>query len=553
MPQNILGIDIGSYSIKVAQIRRTFKSFELVKFYERQIQFNEILTPEESTQAALTGIIEDNALTWDQVIVGLPGQFVSSRLITLPFENKKKIDQTIEFELENYIPYELADVVVDYHIVHLAKDSSKVLVMYAPKGSFVKYLTLLENAGIDPRIVCVEGVALVNLVNLGMVPPEGVYAMVDIGHRKTTVTICKGKNLVYTRMIMVGGYHFTNSISAKAGVPFDEAEKLKIEMGQVNVEESGMIDDLSKQIFSGIKTAADDLVLHLRQTFFAYQDEEGEAVSGIYLSGGTSRLPGLDRFLSIKLKQNVAFLDCLEFHFSRLTSSDVHLQLIPQALALALRGVAPAGLPEINFRRGEFAYKGDVKEVGSGIRRLAAALAVLIILPVSYFGIRYVSLSNKLSEINKDVANLVLQVIPDINQKKIATASAALSAVKARGNEVEDRLAKLSSVLSSSSLEVLKDASAAFPERNDVQVNIEDFNYQGGRIKMSGRTTSFEAVDKIKAALERSGKFKNVATANVRKGVKEEIKFDITMDSSKSLEAKPVEGKPSGKSKEARE
>ncbi len=530
MPQTILGIDIGSYSIKIAQIQRSFKSFELVKFFERQIKYSELLTPEEATTAALIGIIEDNALTWDQAIVGLPGQFVSSRLISLPFGNKKKIDQTVEFELENYIPFELNDVTVDYHIVKLTKELSKILVMYAPKGQMVKYLTILENAGIDPKIVCVEGVELVNLVNLGMVPPEGVFALMDVGHRKTTVTICKGKSLEYTRTIMVGGWHITDAIAKKVGVPFEEAEKLKIEMGQVSVEDIENLDDLSKNVFSAIKGVLDELALHLRQTFFSYQDDEGSPVSGIYLSGGTSRLPGLDRFLSIKLKQNVAFLDCLEFHFSRLSASEVHLQLIPQALALGLRAVAPAGLPDINFRRGEFAFKGDVKEIGGGIRRVGIALGVIIILPICYFGMRYFSLSSRLSDLNKEISTVVLQSIPDINAKRIGTAQGSLNAVKDRKKDVADRLAKLNVALSSSSLDVLKEVSMSFPSREDVKVDIEDFNYAGGKLKLSGRTTSFEAVDKIKAALEKDAKFKNVTTGNVRKGVKEEIKFDISMD-----------------------
>ncbi len=530
MPQTILGIDIGSYSIKIAQIKRTFKNFELVKFYEHFIQYNELLTSEEATTAAITAVLEDNALVWDQAIVGLPGQYVASRLITLPFGSKKKIDQTIEFELENYIPFELADVVTDYHIVKATKESSKVLAIYAPKGQFVKYLTLVENAGIDPKIVCVEGVELVNLVNLGMVPPEGVYALVDLGHKKTTVTICKGKSLIYTRTIMLGGWHITDSIAKRLNVPFEEAEKLKIEMGQAALEDTIAYDDLTKKVLSAIKIVTEDLILHLRQTFFSYLDEEGEAVSGIYLSGGTSRLPGIDRFLSVRLKQNVAFLDCLEFHFSRLSASEVHLQLIPQALALALRAVAPAGLPDVNFRRGEFAYKGDVKQIGGGIRRAGLAIGFAILLAIFYFGVRYYTLNKRLTELNKEVATLVQNAIPDVDKKKITTAPAALSTVKARRTEVSDRLAKFSAALSSSGLDILKDVSAAFPPKEEVQVDVDKLDYSPGMIKISGRTDSSEAIDKIKAAMDKSGKFKNVSTGNIRKGTKDDIKFDMTVE-----------------------
>ncbi len=533
MPQTILGVDIGSFSIKVAQIRRSFKSFELVKFFERQIQYNDLLTPEEATSAAITALIEDNNLGWDQIIVGLPGQFVSSRLIELPFANKKKIDQTIEFEMENYIPFDVSEVVADYHIVKAGKDSSKVLVFYAPKSQFVKTLNLLEKASIDPKVVCVEGVELVNLVNLGMVPPEGVYAMLDIGHKKTTITICKGKSLYFTRTIMIGGWHITDAIAKKLGVSYDEAEKLKIEMGQISDIIPDGLDSLSKNVFEAINHVVDSIVLHLRQTFFSYQDDAGDVVSGIYLSGGTSRLPGLDRYLSIKLKQNVAFLDCLEFHFSRLTASDVHLQLIPQALALGLRGVAPAGLPDVNFRKGEFAYKGDVKQLGGGLRRAGIAIVLVVALAIVYFTVNYLSLSKKLAELNREISSLVVQAIPDANPKKISNSNAALNFIKSKKNETGERLAKLSAALGNSSLNILKEISSSFPSRDEIKVDIEDFNYQQGKIKLSGRTTSFEAVDKLKSSLERNSKFKNVATGNVRKGVKDEIKFDITMETGK--------------------
>ena len=102
--------------------------------------------------------------------------------------------------------------------------------------------------------------------------------------------------------------------------------------------------------------------------------------------------------------------------------------------------------------------------------------------------------------------------------------------MKARKTETSDRLAKLTLAIGGFAMDVLKDASSSLPDRNDVRVDIEDFNYSAGRLKLSGRTTSFEAVDKIKIALEKSGKFKSVTTGNVRKGVKDDIKFDISME-----------------------
>ena len=140
MPQTILGVDVGSYSVKVAELKRSFKSFEFVRFFERRIQYNELLSKEESVNAALQGILDEANTTWDSVIVGYPQQRISSRVIELPFGGLKKIDQSIEFEVEGVLPVELEKVLMDYHVLKTSKESSEVLVMYTLKEDFAKWL-----------------------------------------------------------------------------------------------------------------------------------------------------------------------------------------------------------------------------------------------------------------------------------------------------------------------------------------------------------------------------------------------------------------------------
>ena len=91
MPQKIIGIDVGTYSVKVAEVERSFKSFNFINFYERRIQYNELLSPEESVAIALQGILDDNEVVWEIACAGMPGQRVSSRLLTFPFGSTKKI------------------------------------------------------------------------------------------------------------------------------------------------------------------------------------------------------------------------------------------------------------------------------------------------------------------------------------------------------------------------------------------------------------------------------------------------------------------------------
>ncbi|MBI4365933.1 MAG: pilus assembly protein PilM [Deltaproteobacteria bacterium] len=530
MPQTILGVDVGSYSVKVAEIVRSFKRFAFIHFYERRIQYSEVLTREESIAAAVQGVLEDNALTWDAAYVAMPGRAVATRFVDFPFGQAKKIDQAIEFEIENHIPFPIDDLVLDYHVTHAAKDAASVLVFYAHKAEFVKYLTLLGNAGVDPKRVCVEGVELVNLVNMGLVPPDVPYAILDVGHEKTAITICHGKRFIYTRTLTIGGRHITQAIAERLNISADEAERLKLEMGQAHVEGPWPPEDsIPFHVMKGIDGVLEDLLLQIRQTLMAYRERGEGAVEGMYLSGGTTRLAGFEQYLSIRLKQNVTPLNAYEFHFSQIERTEAPVAVIPQALALALRGVAVPGLPDVNFRRGEFAYRGDVQELGGGLRRAAIAAGLVVALAIGYFCMQYFTLTRKAAALDKEVVQLVTQAIGGKKARQLGSASAALKLLQSGEEEMKTRVTRLEAVVAVSPLAVLKSVAETLPPRDQLALDVDKFELKEGKVLMVGRTTSFEAVDKIREALGKAEAFDDVQTSNVAKGLKDEIKFEVRM------------------------
>lgn len=530
MPQRILGIDIGTYSIKIAELVRSFRTFEFVSFYERKIVESEILSRDESVAMALHGLIDDYNLQWDVASCGFPGQYISSRLITFPFGSRKKIEQALEFELETFIPFKLEDIVADYAVLWQTKEASKIMALYAPKKEVGRLLSLLQGAGIEPRNICVEGVELANLVNLGMVPPEGAFALIDIGHEKTTVSIFHGKRLGYVRSVSLAGKAITEAISKELQVPYEEAERIKIEIGQIPSAEGEIIDDLTRNVVKAIKGVADELLLHLRQTMFSYREMEDIPIEGIYLSGGTSRIPGLDSYISDFLKQNVTFLNCMDFHFSKLERAEAHRHVIPQALAIALKEVAGPSIPDVNLRKGDFAFKGDVEQLGGGIKKIVVVLGIIVFLALVHFSFKYYSLKQKVDKIEKDASALVLQALPNTPKRAVSTTTGALSVLKGRRVEIEDRMSKLKATMGFSPFDVLKEISEFMPPRGDIVIDVEDLSITPDRVSLSGRTNSFETVDKVKMALEKSDRFKNVSTGNVRKGTKGEVKFDLSME-----------------------
>ncbi len=99
MSQTILGIDLGSYSVKISQVLRGLGEFKLVNFFEVPLVGSEVLTYLESASAALSKFFSENNVNYDYCVLSLPGNIVSFRTLEMPFANLKKIDQTLELEL----------------------------------------------------------------------------------------------------------------------------------------------------------------------------------------------------------------------------------------------------------------------------------------------------------------------------------------------------------------------------------------------------------------------------------------------------------------------
>ncbi|MBI2343235.1 MAG: pilus assembly protein PilM [Deltaproteobacteria bacterium] len=561
MAQTILGIDVGTYSVKVAEVRRSFNLFQFTNFYERRIQYNEVLSREESIAAALQGVLEDNALTWDSAYAALPSAVIATRILELPFGSTKKIAQTIPFEVEDAIPFDIDQVVIDHHVIEASKEHARILAFYVHRDAVAQTLGFLNAAGVEPQRLCALGVELVNLIHIGLTPPEAPFAIMDIGHEKTIITVCQGKRLVYTRTISIAGRQITEAIARAVDASDDEAERLKIEMGQVSVGELPAPDSIPNKVTRAIGDVLEELLLSIRQTLFAYREHAQEMIEGIYLCGGTVRLAGLDQYLSVHLQQNVTFIDCHSFHFSQVDRMDVASEVATGALALALRGVAGSGLPVIDFRRGEFQYRADTERLEGSIRRAIIATVVIIALGVTYFGIRWYSLSQRLALQQSEVTRLVKQTLPRNELQNVATAGDAVRALQREKKEVSSRIETLTTLTSMSVLNVLRRISSGLPPRDAVEINVDKFHYKPDMIRISAEAASSAVIDRVRQSIETSVSEHKSAEGNrtvppedggepmviqfppAKTGAKGELKFDMIMQSQATIAREASEQK----------
>lgn len=532
MKQKILGIDIGSYSVKIALLSRSLRHFELERYYEQTIVQGGRLSREEATASVLKNLVEKNELVADVIAVSLPAHQVSCRVIDLPFTNTKKIEQTIDFELEGHVPLPLEDMLVDYHILSIEENRSTVLAAYLPRSRFVKYLDMLQMAGIDPKYIGIDSIDLTNIAQVAMVPQEAVYALVDVGHEKTNVCIMEGLRPRYVRSISLGGMHFTRAVQKAFRLSLEKAESLKIERGRVAAREEGL-DQISRHC----QKVAEELVIALRQTYLGFkQIYPSLDWSSLYLTGGGSRMAGIADLLSYALHLNVAPLDPIEFIPHHLEQPDLCRDVIAPSLSQTLRVIFSNRAVKINFRRGEFTYKRDIKALGGEIKQLGAWFGVVIVLGMSHFLLSYYSLNSQIKKADSQVVESALKALPELKGQKKKKAKELVTLIDNKTSEIQSQLSAFKSGPSEArALALLLELSKRMPPKEEVKIDVDDFSFTGDHIRIDGRTVSFEAVDKIKNSLSQSPQFKNVTTQNVVKGLRDEIKFSLSMDVAQAI------------------
>lgn len=527
MAQTLLGIDIGSYSVKVCRFNRQFSHVEVTDFYEQKISQSARLSPEEATSAAIKTLLDKHNLEADLVACGLPSQLVSFRIIELPFTNIKKIEQTIEFELESFIPISIDDLVMDYHILSQEGGRSSILVAYIPRSRLIKNLDLLQNVNVDPKYLGINAIDLSHVSLISMVPQDAVYVILDIGHQSTNLCVMEGMQLRYVRSFSVGGVHFTRAIQKAFRLSYEKAEGLKLDRGKVSFN-----DDNLDQISSICQEVAEELIVAIRQTHIGYRemyhDKEWMA---IFLTGGGARMSGLPELISNSLKVNVSHLDCLDFFPHKLGQPELFRDIICGSLAQALKVIHSNKSIKINFRRGEFSYRKDFQALGSEIKQLGLWVILVLFLAIGNFSAAKFRIEAQLGKTDEVLIESAIKAMPELKSQKSKTSKKLLKIINSKISELGPQVeAFKESENGLSPLSVFLELSKVLPKKAEVKLDIDDFVFNADQVILTGTTDSYEAIDKIEESLSKSSLFENI---NRRKGVRsfrDQIQFTLAMD-----------------------
>jgi general secretion pathway protein L len=503
VPHTILGVDLGAHSLKVAEVETGFRQLRFVAFHERELP-NEGGTYLDRAAEALRELVREKSLHDATVYAALPGDQLSLRLLALPFSDPRKIEQVIGFELESQILAPIDEVVHEHKVVGQSGAGSRVLAAAARKDDVRAQLGRLAESGIEARELFASPLVYDALADRFLAGQAGAVAICDIGAEHTNVCVLREGKLLMARTISHGGGHVTRALAKVFRLPEADAERAKPQEAFAPHAGLGQLSPSQSRMADAVRTALMPLVRELRQTFALARAETGEAVLEVMLCGGGSRLTGLSEHLQEELE--VVCAPLVMGNPEGFEDLPEDPSALPLALAIALAGAT--GRREIDFRRGEFAYKADFSFLRAKASYLAAC--VLAVLATAAFD-AYASLH----QLRRDEAALDMRLKTESAElfgEAVGDPEAVSKRIK-QGIKMDEL-----PVPQETAYDLLDDISRAVPEGTKVKLDITDLDIKAKKTLIKGTADSGSAVDDIAAALSKVKCFESEKGDSVVKG-----------------------------------
>lgn len=343
--KSVAGLDIGSSSIKAVELDGKMNNLNLVSVGFENLPSDTVVDGQimelNTVSEAIQNICKNYQIKASQVVTGVSGHSVIIKNIVLPPMSREELEESIDWHAEEHIPYDLADVSLDYHITAENGDSTTVLIAACKREKIDNIKQAIQLSGKQPIVIDVDTFALQNCYEVNYQPaPTDVVTLLNIGASTMNINIVQGDRSLFTRDITVGGSQFTDVLQRTLGISFQQAEAVKR-----GVTESDNVDE--KAIEPLIGGVMETIALEIQKTFDFYRataDDGGVTVQKILISGGGSKLEGLTEQLSSRLELPVEVLDPFRQIKvdTRKFDPDYLSEIMPEmavAVGLALRGV----------------------------------------------------------------------------------------------------------------------------------------------------------------------------------------------------------------------
>jgi type IV pilus assembly protein PilM len=296
----------------------------------------------------LLKVFADHKIKQRNVALGVSGQSVIIRKITVPMMTPAELDEQIQWEAEQHIPFDIKDVQIDYQVLrrHPDRGQMDLLLVAAKRDEISDYAQFVREAKLKPMVVDIDAFSVQNLFEASRgLPPEQTVALLNMGASLTSLNIVAGGSSAFTRDITSGGNTINEEIQRETGLSFEQAEAYKCGdtaagEGGTGVDRGGIIPQQVQQV---IDTSCDSIAAEIQRSLDFFMATSGESeINQVFVTGGTANLTPLRNAIQRRARAPVEFFNpvdrlTIDFKAVRQEMLDARQAQLAVAIGLALR------------------------------------------------------------------------------------------------------------------------------------------------------------------------------------------------------------------------
>ncbi|MEJ2368315.1 MAG: type IV pilus assembly protein PilM [Acidobacteriota bacterium] len=298
--KNLLGLDIGSSAIKLVELKDLGrgKGYRLENFAVAPLPAEAVvggtIMDSGSVIDAIQRVLRENGIKNTGAATSVDGNSVITKRISMTAMSDAELNEAIQWEAGQYIPFDVEEVKIDHQVLETdpATGNLNVLLVAAKRDLIAEYSSILTQAGLNPSAIDIDSFCIQNAYELNYpINANEVTALVNIGASTTNIAVVKGSTPLFWRDIQAGGNNYTDTLQREMSLTFEQAEAVKKGEPLEGVRQ--------EQVVPVLNAVTEEFSGELKKTLDFFRVTTNEtAIHRIILSGGGTRIPNLDRYLS---------------------------------------------------------------------------------------------------------------------------------------------------------------------------------------------------------------------------------------------------------------
>ena len=501
MPQQVLGIALEDNHVAMVRLTGHSKAYDVTLALRQPLPTHNDADEQARLQReTMRQLVEAHGLRGDTVLAALPAHHAILRNLALPFRDLRRIRQMITFALDEHMPFEPEDVVVDFRPlpVQQVPQQTQVLVAGMPKQEIAGCLALLNSAGLAPNVLDLDVFSLANAAVLGGNGMPGKTALMYVHPERTLLTLLQDGVPIFAR-------------SLAQGMPADNGDVLDAQRLGKQLQHTLYACEHTVQL-----TYEPDLLL----LFGADREQLGGLAAALHEATGTRTQVWQHEAPGYKPANGGG------------TSPDAGPAGHAIALGVALRGLHRQ-VRGLNLRRGAFAPHSNLRELRGKLIALGALCVAVGALGLGNLYLQNHYKARRLAQLQGGIAEVFSNVLPGTRMVQ------PVAQVREQMRDLDKRLRAFGGLTGAqlSGLPILRELSARVPA--SLEVEVDNLTISGDVIELSASTASYDNVVKLQSAFAASSLLSDVTIHNTRQGSNNAVQFKLSLRTVNGLEGTP--------------